>query len=263
MVKIQLYNEDCQIAIKKIKEESIDLIVTSPPYNVDLGNNKYNKNPYDIYNDNKEHLQYLKWLKRIFSQLYLKLKVGGRVCINIGDGKNGQVPTHSDITQFMSKELKYIPMTTIIWNKGQTSNRSAWGSYLKPSCPSFPRGFEYILIFAKKNKKLQYIGETDIQKSEFIDWSNGLWNIKPEINMKRIGHPAVFPEEIPKRLIKMLSWKNATVLDPFMGAGTTGVVCKKLNRNFIGIEISEEYWKIAQKRINKIEGDIFEKNKSM
>jgi DNA modification methylase len=62
--------------------------------------------------------------------------------------------------------------------------------------------------------------------------------------------------------MKMLSWKNCTVLDPFMGAGTTGVVCKKLNRNFIGIELSEEYWKIAQKRIDKVGGDIFEENKN-
>lgn len=112
---IKLYNDDCLNVIPVLKNESIDCIITSPPYNVDLGNNKYNKNPYNLYCDNREHKEYIEWLKHIFFKLYPKVKNGGRICINIGDGKNGSIPTSSDIIQFMSE--KYIPVTHIIWDK--------------------------------------------------------------------------------------------------------------------------------------------------
>lgn len=253
---IQLYNAKAEDAIPQIEDGIIDLVVTSPPYNVKLGQNKYNKNPYDLYNDNKNHKEYIKWLKSIFAAILPKLKSGGRVCINVGDGKNGGVPTHSDIIQFMTHDLKFVPMTTIIWNKSQIGNRISWGSWLSPSSPSFPTPFEYIMVFAKDSIKLQTKGETDLQKQEFINNSLAMWNIKPETQMKKIGHPAMFPKLLPERLIRMLSWKGATVLDPFNGAGTTGVVCEELGRKYIGIEMSKEYCDITIKRINKTENAI-------
>ena len=230
----------------------IDLVVTSPPYNVDLGNNKYNKSPYDLYNDNKDHQEYIGWLRNIFSMLREKLVVGGRICINIGDGKNGQIPTSSDIIQFM-KELKYIPMTHIIWDKSQIGSRLAWGSFMSPSSPSFPTPFEHILVFCKENKKLQIKGKTDLTKEEFIAWSLALWKFMPENRQKKIGHAAMFPEELPKRLIKMFTYIGAVIYDPFMGAGTTALVAKRLNRNYIGSEISAEYCAIAENRLANIE----------
>ena len=132
---------------------SIDMVVTSPPYNVDLGKNKYNKNPYNLYNDNKQHQQYIAWLGNIFESLYSKIVVGGRVCINIGDGKNGAIPTSSDIIQFM-KDFTYLPLTHIIWNKSQIGSRTAWGSFNSPSSPSFPTPFQHILVFCKESRKL-------------------------------------------------------------------------------------------------------------
>lgn len=245
-----IYNLPCENGLVMLDDNVIDLLITSPPYNVNLGDNKYNKNPYDLYNDNKEHEDYINWLKYIFVIVYKKLKSGGRVAINIGDGKNGAVPTHSDIIQMMC-DIGYIPFTTIIWNKNTISNRAAFGSYLSPSCPSFPRGYEYILVFAKDNKKLQYKGETDLTKEEFVEWTNGLWTFAPEKKQKQIGHPAMFPEELPKRLIKMLSWKNALVVDIFNGAGTTCKAAKLLDRQWMGFDISKEYCEIAEKRINE------------
>lgn len=243
-----IYNEDCLTGIQKLENNSIDLVITSPPYNVDLGNNKYNKNPYNLYNDNKEHTDYIAWLKELFNiYIYPKLKSGGRVCINIGDGKNGAVPTSSDIIQFM-KEL-YIPMTHIIWDKSQVGNRTAWGSFNSPSSPSFPTPFEHILVFCKESKKLQYKGESDLEKEEFIQWSNPLWRFTPETKMKKIGHPAMFPVELAKRCLKMFSYKDAVVLDPFMGSGTTAIACKKYDRHYIGFEISPEYCEIAKNRL--------------
>ena len=249
---MRLIHGNCIDAMKVLIEEGlqVDLVVTSPPYNVDLGNNKYNKNPYNLYNDNKEHKEYLRWLEKIFRETYKLLKNGGRVCINIGDGKNGAIPTSSDIIHFMSTKLNYIPMSHIIWNKSQTGIRTAWGSFKSPSCPSFPTPFEHILIFAKENKKIQYKGNTDLTKQEFIDWSLSLWNFAPETNQRKIGHPAMFPVELPLRCIKMLSYVGAIILDPFMGAGTTGIACKKTGREFIGIELDEHYFEIAKNRTN-------------
>lgn len=245
----KIYNIDCVEGLKLLDDNVIDLIVTSPPYNVDLGNNKYNKNSYNLYKDNKEHHEYIGWLKDIFTLAYSKLKSGGRVCINIGDSKNGAIPTHSDVIQMMC-DIGYIPMTNIIWNKNTTSNRASFGSYLSPSCPSFPRGFEFILVFAKENRKLQYKGETDLTKEEFVEWTNGLWKFAPEKRQKQFGHPAMFPEELPKRLIKMFSWKGALVVDIFNGSGTTTKVAKELERDFIGFDISKEYCEIAESRLN-------------
>lgn len=242
---------DCLEKLKDFEDNFIDIVITSPPYNVDLGNNKYHKNPYDLYNDNKEHKEYIYWLKSIFELIYKKIKSGGRVCINIGDGKNGSVPTHSDIIQFMV-EIGYLPLTTIIWDKNQIASRTAWGSFKSPSCPSFPTQFEYILAFCKDSKKLLNNGETDLTKQEFIDWSLALWKFTAETKQKQIGHNAMFPIELPKRLLKMFSYKNAIVLDPFMGAGTTAVACKMFDRNYIGIELSENYIKIAEERIKNI-----------
>lgn len=247
----KLYHNDCLDVIDCLENDSIDLVITSPPYNVNLGKNKHNKNSYDLYNDNKEHADYISWLQSIFSNLYPKLKKGSRLCINIGDGKNGKIPTHSDIIQFMTK-IGYLPYANIIWNKGQVGNRFAWGSWMSPSSPSFVKPYEFILIFAKESNKLQAKGETDLEKQEFIDWSLSLWNIKPETQMKKIGHPAMMPVEIPKRLIKMLSWKDATVFDPFNGAGTTGLACQQLGRKYIGAEISEDYCQISVNQWNNV-----------
>lgn len=235
-------------AMNVVPDGFVDLVVTSPPYNVDLGNNKYNKTPYSLYNDNREHSDYLAWLKTVFGECYRALKSGGRVVINVGDGKNGSVPTGSDITQFM-KELNYIPYTHIIWDKGQVGNRTSWGSFVSPSSPSFPTPFEHILVFCKDSKKLISEGKSDLTKEEFMDWSLALWKFLPETRMGMYGHPAMFPEELPKRCIKMLSYVGAVVMDPFAGVATTLKVAQILKRKYIGFEISEQYVHTANKRL--------------
>lgn len=228
-----------------MKDESLDLIITSPPYNVNLGDNKYKKQGYDVYKDNREHAEYIGWLKNIFGMICAKSKDSARLCINIGDGQNGRVPTHSDIIQAMC-QIGWRPYATIMWDKNTTSARTAWGSFQSPSCPSFPSPYEYILIFYKNDKNIGK-GETDLTKEEFVEWAYGKWTFPCNKNK---NHPAAFPEELPKRLIKMLSYPGATVYDPFAGSGTTCKAAKDLKRQFIGSEISEEYFNIAKKRID-------------
>ena len=238
----RIYNEDCLDTLERMEDSLLDLTVTSPPYNVSLD--------YNTYDDNKKHDDYIEWLSEIFSMIYLKTKVGGRCVINIGDGKNGSVPTHSDIIQMM-KEIGWIPMTTIIWDKCQTHSRTAWGSYKSPSCPSFPTPFEYILVFCKETRKLQWEGETDLTNNEFVRNSLAIWKFGTE-HLQELGHPAAFPVELPKRCIRMFAYKNSLIYDPFMGSGTTAIAAYQYECRFIGSEISEEYCKIAESRIRPL-----------
>lgn len=253
----KLYTIKCEEGLLLLDDNSIDLIITSPPYNVNLGNENNNNKTYDIYNDNKDYNQYINWLVSIFKECYRVLKKGGRLCINIGDMNNGKFPTHSLLTYRLINELNYLSYTTIIWNKKHTSCRTAWGSYMKPSAPSFPQTFEYIIIFAKENLKLKEKRESDLKDFEFIKWSNPMWEINPETKQKFINHPAIFPEEIPLRLMKLFSYKNSIILDIFSGSGTTCKVAKENNRNWIGFDISENYNRIAYNRIYNIPKKLF------
>ena len=178
--------------------------------------------------------------------------------MNVGDGCNGRVHTHVDITESMVHNLGYLHMSTIIWSKQNTSSRTAWGSFLSPKEPSLPCPFEYVLVFAKESYALQEDGVTDITKDEFIDWSLSLWSFdrsdyKVSTDLINSGvHPAPFPEALPTRLIKMFSWVGATVLDPLAGSGTTCLACKKLERFYIGIELSKAYAEFAQNRLKYV-----------
>lgn len=236
-----IFHEDCLKTLQRMQDDYLDLTITSPPYNVDL--------KYDVHIDSKPYFDYLLWLREIFSKVYVKTKTGGRCVINIGDQKNGQISLHSDVIQMM-KEIGWLTFTNIIWNKQNCKSRTAWGSFQSPSCPSFPRPFEYILIFCKESMKLNGKGKTDLSKEEFIQWSLGIWNVKPET--AKIGHPAPFPIEIPLRCVKMLSYQDSIIYDPFMGSGSTAIACKKSDRKWIGSEISFEYCKIAENRLKKI-----------
>jgi len=240
-----LFNGNCLDVLPTLEKESVHLVVTSPPYNVDLGNNKNNKKGYDIYNDNLSHKEYINFLGAVFSSIFPLLTIDGRVCINIGDGCNGHIPTHVDISHTLF-EIGYHCFGHIIWDKKNLSNRASWGSYCSPSSPSFPTPFEHILLFYKESKKLQREGETDITPDEFKKYATSLWSIRPETQGL---HPAAFPIEIPNRIIKMLTYIGDTVLDPFSGSGTTLVSAKLLRRKYIGIELSEKYFEIIKRRL--------------
>lgn len=240
---------DCLGGLELLSDKSINLIVTSPPYNVDLGNNKYNNKPYDEYEDNKEYGEYLAWLKSIFEVAYHKLTDDGRVVINIGDGKNGAIPTSSDTIQFM-KDIGYKPYSHIIWDKKQTGNRAAFGSFCSPSCPSFPSRFEHILVFYKKERRLTHKGISDLSESEFVRYTESIWEIPPETKLGAVWeHPAMFPEKLAIRCLKMFSYIGDVVCDPFSGSGTTCKVAQDIDRNFIGFEISEKYYQNSLDRL--------------
>lgn len=259
-----LYNEDCLVTMSRCPESFIDLVVTSPPYNVSLGSNKFNSCAYDVYHDDMPYDAYLAWLRRVFSALYPIVADGGRVVINIGDLSNGRYPTHSHVIQMML-EIGFGSYTVIVWDKGNTSARSAWGSFQSASCPSFPTQFEYILVFYKGSVRLQGSGESTVSKSDFIEWSNSLWRFSGASKLgtsvaysswcdEGVGsHPAPFPLELPLRCIHMLSYRGAVVYDPFMGSGTTALAAVLSDRQWFGSELSESYCRLAEYRLIELQ----------
>lgn len=223
-------------------KEFIDLTVTSPPYNIDMN--------YHSTNDNLSYKEYLKFSKKWLSNLLSWTNKTGRLCLNIALDKNkGGIQAISSDILSIAKQVGWKYQGTIIWNEQNISRRTAWGSWLSASAPYVIAPVEVIIIFYKNEWKKSYKGKSDITKEEFIKWTNGLWTFNGE-NPKKVGHPAPFPEELPHRCIKLFSYQEDQIFDPFLGSGTTGVVSHKLHRKFTGVEISEEYLEVAKNRIN-------------
>ena len=229
---------------KNITGGSIDLIVTSPPYNVDIQYNSHNDQlTYEDYQDFSR-----RWMKRCLTWL----KDDGRFCLNIPLDKNkgGQQSVGADLTT-IAKKIGFTYHSTIIWNEGNISRRTAWGSWISASAPYVIAPVELVVILYKKSwKKTSGSQESDISRKEFMDWTNGLWTFNGE-RRKRSGHPAPFPVELPLRCMKLFSFVGDTVLDPFMGSGSTLVAALQCNRKGIGIEIDRGYCESAVSRIEK------------
>jgi site-specific DNA-methyltransferase (adenine-specific) len=238
---ITILNDDI-LKTSVIDGTSIDLIVTSPPYNVDI---QYNSHKDDV--TYSEYLEFSeKWLGRCFNFL----KDDGRLCLNVPLDKNkgGQQSVGADFTT-LAKRIGYNYHSTVIWNEGNISRRTAWGSWMSASAPFVIAPVELILILYKKNwKKTSGSRKSDITRDEFMNWTNGVWTFNGE-SKKRIGHPAPFPLELPRRCIKMFSYVGDTILDPFMGSGTTLIAAGMTGRKVIGVDVDKGYCKLAQKRI--------------
>lgn len=243
---------NCIEILKEIKNESIDLVVTSPPYNVGI--------KYDNWNDNKPEKEYRDFTENWLKEVYRTLKIGGRICLNIPVmGNNPEMKKSNQYLFHLPQYLEIIKKNfslreCLTWIKSYAEynenvfcgGNTAWGSYLSPSNP-FCRSFsEFIIVAHKEKPNLQYKGETDLTKEEFLKFTKNVWFFPSEQNRE---HPAPFPEELPRRCIKLYSWMGATILDPFIGWGTTALAAIKLNRKYIGIDISEKYCKQAEERI--------------
>jgi len=237
---LKIINDDI-LTTQEVSANSIDLIVTSPPYNVDI---KYNSHNDTLsYEDYKEFSH--KWLNRCFKLL----KRDGRLCLNIPLDKNkgGQQSVSADLTT-IAKKIGYNYHSTVIWNEGNISRRTAWGSFMSASAPYVIAPVEMIVILYKESWRKDKRGPSDISKQEFMDWTNGLWSFSGE-SKKRIGHPAPFPIELPKRCIKLFSYAGDTVFDPFLGSGTTLIAAHIWKRKGVGVEIDKEYCNLAKKRL--------------
>ncbi len=232
----------CSSSVKmlEIPDNSVDLMITSPPYNV-----------AKEYDEDLSLQEYLQLLKNVFSETFRVLVNGGRACINVANiGRRPYIPLSDYISQMMI-DLGFNMRGEIIWNKAASASPStAWGSWKSASNPILRDIHEYILVFSKGDyKKEKNNKDNTISKENFMEWTKSIWTMKAE-SAKRIGHPAPFPEELPYRLIQLYSFKNDIVLDPFMGSGTTALASLKSGRKFVGYEIKEEYVKLSYDRLN-------------
>jgi site-specific DNA-methyltransferase (adenine-specific) len=225
--------------MKEIPNNSIHLMITSPPYNVSK-----------VYDDDLSLKEYLQLLENSFKETYRVLVNGGRACINVANlGRKPYIPLSDYISQMML-EIGYNMRGEVIWNKAASASPStAWGSWQSAANPILRDVHEYILIFSKGDYNRIANGKKNtITKEQFMEWTKSIWTMNAE-SARRIGHPAPFPEELPFRLIQLYSFTNDIILDPFMGSGTTAVSAIKSQRKFIGYDISKDYISLAENRL--------------
>jgi len=233
---------DSEFVLKNLPDNCVDLVFTSPPYNFGL--------EYDTTEDGINWEKYFNKLFGIFNECIRVLKYGGRAIINVQPLFSDYIPSHHIISNFfMSKKL--IWKGEIIWEKNNYNCKyTAWGSWKSPSNPYLKYTWEFLEIFCKGTmQKSGNKDDIDITADEFKKWVVAKWSIAPERNMKNFDHPAMFPEDLVYRVLKLFSFKNDIVLDPFNGVGTTTTVAKRLSRNYIGIDLSEDYCKKAEDRL--------------
>lgn len=248
--KVKIYNDDI-LRVDQIPNDSVDLIVTSPPYDVDI--------KYGTYNDAIPYEEYLSFTEKWIKRCYDFAKPEGRFCLNIPLDKNkgGQQSVYADILN-IAKRIGWKYHSTIVWNEQNISRRTAWGSWMSASAPYVIAPVEMIaVLYKKKWEKRNGTKKSDITRDEFLEWTNGVWSFPGE-SKKRTGHPAPFPVELPRRCIKLFTYVGDTVLDPFLGSGSTLVACLQTNRFGIGVEINEKYCELSKKRLIK-EGGLFQK----
>lgn len=230
-----------------IPDQSVSLAFTSPPYNVGKE-----------YDDNMPLEHYLALIRAVADQIYRVLQPGGRYVVNIANlGRKPYIPLHAYFYG-IHMQAGFLPMGEIIWRKGKGANGScAWGSWRSARAPRLRDVHEYLLVFAKEGFSRPERGESDIARDEFMEATLSVWDILPE-SAKRVGHPAPFPVELAARVIQLYSYVGDVVLDPFMGSGTTAVAAVKNGRRYVGFEIDDNYFALAQKRIAEAQSALTE-----
>ncbi len=243
-----LYCGDCIEIMDKFPKNSIDLIVTSPPYNVGID--------YDNWNDKMSINDYFNFVKFFLSKYEIVLKDDGRFAINIlydvnmkHLGEQTRLSLFGEYYNLLKEtNLKYNTIIDLVEDYPQQVKLTAWGSWLSASSPYIYNPKEGVLIGYKKQWKKNVKNISTMDKELFKEIVSGMWKYKAETQGKT---KANFSEDIPYKAIQGLSYKEDIVLDNFSGSGTTAVVCEKLRRKWLGIEISEKYCEIVKSRIEK------------
>ena len=231
--------------LRTMPDNCVDIVLTSPPYNFGIN--------YNATDDANAWQGYFDTLFAIFKECIRVLKSGGRIIVNIQPMFSDYIPTHHFISKFFIDE-GLIWKGEILWEKNNYNCKyCTWGSWQSPAAPYLKYSWEFIEVFCKNDlKKEGDKGNIDISADEFKEFVYAKWSFAPERNMKIYGHDAMFPEKLVERCLKLFSYKNDIVLDPFNGVGTTTKVAKLLGRKFVGIDISSKYCETAKKRLQEI-----------
>ncbi len=227
--------------MEELPDNSVHLMVTSPPYNVGKE-----------YDENLTLKEYREFLGKVWREVKRVLVPGGRACINIANlGRKPYIPLHTFIIEDMLN-LGFLMRGEIIWNKAGTgSSSTAWGSWLSAKNPILRDIHEYILVFSKGTFSRENLGrKSTISKEEFLEFTKSVWTFAAEPATK-VGHPAPFPVELPYRLIQLYTFEGEVVLDPFIGSGQSAIAAIKTRRHYVGYEINDKYVELAEKRIKE------------
>ena len=238
-------NLDCIFAasaehMSHLPDCSVHLMVTSPPYNVGKD-----------YDEDLTLDEYLAFLQRVWSEAGRVLAPGGRACINIANlGRKPYIPLNAFVVRQML-ELGFLMRGEIIWDKGASASAStAWGSWRSPANPTLRDVHEYILVFSKDSFGRQRPDDRQatIERDDFLEFTRSVWSFPAE-SARKVGHPAPFPLELPRRLIQLYTFAGDVVLDPFMGSGQTALAALQSGRHYVGYEVDPGYVELAEKRL--------------
>lgn len=242
--------------MNSVADNSVALVVTSPPY--------YAGKAYELERGAGgvpgDYVDYLRMLHDVFAECWRVLEPGGRIAINVANlGRRPFRSLSGDVIRILQDDIGFLLRGEIIWIKAEGASGScAWGSFQSAANPVFRDLTERVVVASKlrldraltrKQRAAEGFPHVDtISKEAFMEGTLDTWRLRPE-SAKRVGHPAPFPVELPKRLIELFTYKDDLVLDPFMGAGTSAIAAIQTERHFIGYEMDSEYVELAERRI--------------
>lgn len=239
---------DSEHVLKDLPDNCVDLIFTSPPYNFGLGYSGAEDG------DAVDWQSYFDKLFRILDECIRVLKFGGRLIVNVQPLFSDYIPSHHLISNHLVKR-HLIWKGEILWEKNNYNCKyTAWGSWKSPSSPYLKYTWEFLEVFCKGDlRKKGDSAHADIDAQSFKEWVLAKWSIAPERRMREFDHPAMFPEELARRVLLLFSFRGDIVLDPFNGVGTTCVAAQRNSRRFIGVDVSEAYCKVAEARLANVQ----------
>jgi len=225
-------------SMSQLPNDCVALVVTSPPYNVGKD-----------YDEDLALDDYLDLLRRVFTETYRVVEPGGRVAVNVANlGRKPYLPLNHLVGVLLS-EVGFLLRGEIIWKKAKAAGGStAWGSWQSAKNPTLRDIHEYVLVASKASFRRERSGEDTISKEDFLEATMSVWDILPE-SARRVGHPAPFPTELPRRLIELYTFSGDLVLDPFLGSGSTAIAAVQTGRHYVGYETDAAYAALAENRI--------------
>jgi site-specific DNA-methyltransferase (adenine-specific) len=239
-----------------VESSSVALVVTSPPY---FAGKAYEEALGEGHIP-ASYLDYLTMLRDVFAECVRVLEPGGRIAVNVANlGRRPYRSLAGDITTILQDDLALLLRGEVVWVKADgASGSTAWGSFQSAANPVLRDLSERIIVASKgrfdraptraKREKAGLPFENTISKQEFMDSTLDIWRIQPE-SARRVGHPAPFPVEVPRRCIELLTYRDDVVLDPFMGSGSTAVAAVRTDRRYVGYDTDPAYVALAEKRI--------------
>jgi site-specific DNA-methyltransferase (adenine-specific) len=230
-------------SMDQLPDDCVSLMVTSPPYNVGKD-----------YDEDLSLDEYLGLLERVFTETYRTLEAGGRVAVNVANvGRKPYLPLNHHVAGLLG-DIGFLLRGEVIWQKAKSAGGStAWGSWQSAKNPTLRDVHEYVIVACKESFRRIRTGEDTIERDDFLDATVSIWEIQPE-SARRVGHPAPFPIELPRRLIELYTFDGDLVLDPFMGAGTTALAALDTGRHYVGYEINPDYVALAADRLSSRTG---------